>query len=243
MEVKTRRVVLFDDKSRQLDRFGALLVLVAASIVMLSLVDLYQPVDNLGAELISIAAPTLVGATLLLAARASGLAKCWQIAVDVIVLFSVLALAAATLLRSAATLDPDGPVAAPLLITLLAATTPLVIVRRLVQHRRISRGTMFGAISAYLLLPVAFFYMFLWVNTMEGEPFFGASEPTQVFMYFSLTSLTTIGYGDYTAQSDLGRLLCTAEAMIGQIYLVAFVAMLVGLFAAQWRESRTGDLS
>lgn len=241
MEVERRRVVLFDDKSRQLDRFGALLILVAASIVMLSLVDLYQPVDTLPAEFISIAASALVGATLLLATRASGLSRRWQTLVDIIVVLSVLALAAATLLRTAATLDPDGPIAAPLLITILAASTPLVIVRRLVQHRRISRGTMFGAISAYLLLPVAFFYMFLWVNSMQGTPFFGTEQPTQVYMYFSLTSLTTIGYGDYTAQADLGRLLCTAEAMIGQIYLVAFVAMLVGLFAAQWRETRSGE--
>ncbi len=243
MEVRRHRVVLFDDRSRQLDRFGVLLILVAASIVMLSLVDLYQPVDNLPAEAISIAASMLVGATLLLAARASGLARRWQTVVDVIVVLSVVALAGATLLRTAANLDPDGPFVAPLLMTLLAVTTPLVIVRRLVQHRHISRGTMFGAISAYLLLPIAFFYMFIWVNSVQPEPFFGVAQPTQVYMYFSLTSLTTIGYGDYTAQSDLGRLMCTAEAMIGQIYLVAFVAMLVGLFAAQWRESRSGEQS
>ena len=58
-----------------------------------------------------------------------------------------------------------------------------------------------------------------------------------------MATLTTIGYGDFTAHTDLGRLLCTAEAMIGQIYLVAFVAMLVGLFAAQWRETRAGEQS
>ncbi len=243
MEVRRRRVVLFDDRSRQLDRFGVLLLLVVASIIMLSLVDLYQPVDNLPAEFISISASLLVGATLLLATRASGLARRWQLVVDVIVALSVLALATATLFRTAATLDPNGPVVAPLLITVLAVTAPAVIVRRLVHHRRISRGTMFGAISAYLMLPIAFFYMFLWVNSMEVSPFFGSVEPTQVYMYFSLTSLTTIGYGDFTAQSNIGRLLCTGEAMIGQIYLVAFVAMLVGLFAAQWRESRTGEPS
>ncbi len=241
MEFRGHRIVVFDDNSRQLDRFGFLFILVVASIVMLSLVNLYQPVDNLLAQIVSVGATVLVGTTLLLAARSSGLAKHFQIVIDVIVVLSVLALALATLVSAASTLDPDGTTAAPLLITLLAAVTPALVVRRLVHHRHISRGTMFGAISAYLLLPIAFFYLFLTVNSFQVTPFFGVQEPTQVYMYFSLTSLTTIGYGDFTAQSDLGRLLCTGEAMIGQIYLVAFVAMLVGLFAAQWRETRTGE--
>ena len=241
MGFKGRRLVLFDDKSRQLDRFGILFLLVVASIIILSLVDLHQPIDNLPAELISIGASVLVGATLLLAARASGLARRWQLVVDVIVVVSVLALALATLLSTTPTLDSDGRVGAPLLITVLAVLAPALIVRRLVQHRHISRGTMFGAISAYLLLPIAFFYMFNTVNSLQATPFFGVQEPTQIYMYFSLASLTTIGYGDFTAHSDLGRLLCTGEAMIGQIYLVAFVAMLVGLFAAQWRETRAGQ--
>jgi len=241
MKIRSRGIVFFDDKSRQLDRFGVLLMLVVASIVMLSLVDLYQPVDDVPAELISIAASTLVGATLVIAARASGVRHRWQVVIDVIVVFSVVAMSIATLLRTEATLDPDGPVAAPLLITLLAATTPAIIVRRLVQHRRISRGTMFGAISAYLLLPIVFFYLFIWANSLFDMPFFGSDQPTQIYMYFSLASLTTIGYGDYTAHTDFGRLLATSEAMIGQIYLVAFVAMLVGLFAEQWRQSRASE--
>ena len=243
MEARRRRLVIFDDKSAQLDRFGVLFLLVVASIVMLSLVDLHQNVDDKPAELISVGASILVGGTLLLAARASGLARRWQFVVDIIVVLSVVGLALATVVSHAAILDPERTVAAPLLITVLAALTPALIVRRLVQHRQISRGTMFGAISAYLLLPIAFYYTFITVNAYQSTPFFGAEQPTQIYMYFSMATLTTIGYGDFTAHTDLGRLLCTAEAMIGQIYLVAFVAMLVGLFAAQWRETRAGEQS
>jgi hypothetical protein len=57
-------------------------------------------------------------------------------------------------------------------------------------------------------------------------------------MYFSLTTITTTGYGDLTAQTDVGRTLAMAEAVIGQIYLVTFVAMLVGLFIAGRRTLR-----
>ena len=63
-------------------------------------------------------------------------------------------------------------------------------------------------------------------------PYFGESQPTTSYMYFSLTTITTTGYGDFTAASEFGRLLAMAEAVTGQVYLVTFVAMLVGLFAA-----------
>ncbi|MDP2012665.1 MAG: ion channel [Actinomycetota bacterium] len=243
MEVKRRRFALFDDASPQLDRFGLLLVLVVASIVMLSLVDLYHPADALPERLVPVGATVLVGATLLLAARASGVAKRWQRIGEVAVGIGIASLAIVALFSNSSGPDLNEDSTAPVLMMLLAVLTPLVVVRRLIQHRRVSRGTMFGAISAYLLLPIAFFYLFISVNAFQSQPFFGVEQPSQVYMYFSLTSLTTLGYGDYTAQTDLGRLLSTGEAMIGQIYLVAFVAMLVGLFAAQWRESRAGDQS
>ena len=46
-------------------------------------------------------------------------------------------------------------------------------------------------------------------------------------LYFSFTTLTTVGYGDYTAASNLGHTLAMAEALIGQIYLVTVVAVIV----------------
>ena len=59
-------------------------------------------------------------------------------------------------------------------------------------------------------------------------------------MYFSLTSITTLGYGDLAAVSPAGRLLATTEAVIGQVYLVTFVAMIVGLIVEQ-RQREKGN--
>jgi hypothetical protein len=117
-------------------------------------------------------------------------------------------------------------------VVLLAVVAPMAVIRRLVQHRVVTRGTLLGAISGYLLLPIAFFYLFIASANWMREPFFGTPQPTTTYMYFSLTTVTTTGYGDYTAQTEFGRLLAMAEALSGQIYLVTFVAMLVGLFIA-----------
>jgi ion channel len=47
-------------------------------------------------------------------------------------------------------------------------------------------------------------------------------------VYFSFTTMATVGYGDLTAQGGVGRALEVTEGIFGQIYLVTAVAALVG---------------
>jgi hypothetical protein len=46
-------------------------------------------------------------------------------------------------------------------------------------------------------------------------------------LYFSLTTLTTTGYGDIVAVDPLARSLANLEAVIGPFYLAMTVARLV----------------
>jgi len=46
-------------------------------------------------------------------------------------------------------------------------------------------------------------------------------------MYYSFVTLTTVGYGDLTASTAIGRMLSVTEALVGQLYLVTVVAILV----------------
>ena len=41
-------------------------------------------------------------------------------------------------------------------------------------------------------------------------------------------TLTTVGYGDFTAATSTGRMIAVSEALTGQLYLVSAVALLVG---------------
>ena len=53
------------------------------------------------------------------------------------------------------------------------------------------------------------------------------------FNYFSMVTLTTLGYGDITPQSPGAGALCQVEAIVGQFYTAVVVAWLVGNFVSE----------
>ena len=64
---------------------------------------------------------------------------------------------------------------------------------------------------------------------LESGSFFaqGTDGTAAIRLYFSYTTMTTVGYGDYSAANDLGRTLAVLEGLVGQLYLVTVVAVLV----------------
>ena len=68
------------------------------------------------------------------------------------------------------------------------------------------------------------------IDRISGGHFFtniGDATPSDC-VYFSFTTLTTIGYGDITASGNFGHTLSVTEGLVGQIYLVTIVSLLVG---------------
>jgi hypothetical protein len=105
----------------------------------------------------------------------------------------------------------------------------VAIVSRLVgRSAGVDGRTVLGAVCVYLLLGTLFTFGFGAVAARE--PFFAGGEPATLasLQYFSLATLTTVGYGDLAAATRLGRSLAVIEALVGQIYLVTVVALLVG---------------
>lgn len=232
----TRRI--FDDESRYLDRYGLLLVVTTIAVVTLSLIDL-GPRDDLASALGQLTVSVFVGATLLIALQASGVRRRYQLIANIGIGVGILASLVVVLLQALGDGDAAGLGATSLVWTVLSLFAPILVIRRLVRHRAASVKTLLGAVSAYLLIALAFTFMFLDVNAF-GRSFFGSDEPTTSFMYYSLVTITTLGYGDLAAAEPIGRLLSTIEAVVGQVYLVTFVAMIVGLLVAQAQRARDG---
>ncbi|HXX81882.1 MAG TPA: potassium channel family protein [Thermodesulfovibrionales bacterium] len=96
-----------------------------------------------------------------------------------------------------------------------------------------------GAIAAYLLIGVVFAKTYTLINYLMPGAFNIASPATpfagegrQAFYYFSIVTLTTVGYGDITAAAPTARSLVMVEALIGQLYPAILLARLVSLSVA-----------
>ena len=117
------------------------------------------------------------------------------------------------------------------LVLLLAA---VLIVRRVLTLPEVTLQSIFGAVSAYMIIGLMFAAIFSAMNRFGNGNFFVpgqvASARTQAFQYFSFTTLTTLGYGDYTAAQSSGQAVAVMEAVLGQVFLATLVARLVAAF-------------
>jgi Ion channel len=115
------------------------------------------------------------------------------------------------------------------LVLLLAAVT---IVRRVLAFGTVTLQSIYGAVSAYLVIGLMFAAFFAAINGLVTGDFFANGEhaSTQTFQYFSFTTLTTLGYGDFTAAGNGGRAVAILEALAGQIFLATLVARLVAAY-------------
>jgi hypothetical protein len=100
---------------------------------------------------------------------------------------------------------------------------------------RITSRRLQGAAVVYLNLALIFASVFSLIWELRPASFtnlsFAAGGPEELdtMMYFSLTTLTTTGYGDIVPVDPFARKLANLESVLGQFYLAITVARLVTL--------------
>lgn len=111
----------------------------------------------------------------------------------------------------------------------LVAGAPIAIGWSAVRRRVIDVQTILAALCIYVLVGMFFAFLYSGIGNAASMPFFAqeAHATSADYQYFSFVTLTTTGYGDLTAASNLGRSFAVLEALTGQIYLVTIVALLV----------------
>ena len=137
-----------------------------------------------------------------------------------------------------------------ILSILFLAVTTTVILKSVFQLAEVTTDTVAGALCGYLLLGVAFGHAYSLIDILAPGSFVGgdlAGERTDpgrthaVLTYFSVTTLTTVGYGDVTPATGLTRGLSNVEAILGQFYLAVVIADLIGKWVAQALADRAAD--
>jgi hypothetical protein len=201
-------------------RYGLLLIATLASLAVQGML----PTSAVQQVLVAV----LAAASLLLALRAAQLSER---------LLAVAAVLAGLVVAVSVVRALDGGIgegAARAANAAILAFGPPAIALGLIRDLRTSGAvhveTLAGVLSLYILLGMIFGFLYGTIDQVGNAPFFAGGQPGTVSncLYFSFITLTTVGYGDFVAKSDVGHTLAVFEALLGQIYLVTIVSVIVG---------------
>ncbi len=121
--------------------------------------------------------------------------------------------------------------------TLYALGCTVAVLAFVAENRQgVTLDSLLAAVAAYVLLAISFSCVFSLLGMLNADSFHPATvvshaHPAHVYLtmiYFSLVTLTTVGYGDITPVGGYAQMFSGVEALIGQLYLAILVAYLVG---------------
>jgi voltage-gated potassium channel len=114
----------------------------------------------------------------------------------------------------------------------------ILVLDSVYHQQRITLDSILGAFCGYFLLGIAFAHLYCLVqiaapNSFDGAPGIMvamtiADERFFLLSYFSLVTLTTVGYGEIWPATELTRSLAAIEAILGQFFVAVLVADLIG---------------
>lgn len=122
------------------------------------------------------------------------------------------------------------------------------MVEAILLDMEVTVDTLCRAVSAYLLLGIT--WMGLYALLLQLDPQALSSSPGLLadgtfggndLLYFSFTTLTTLGYGDILPNSPIARSLVIMESVLGPLYLSILIAHLVALYGHSLTTRRKGN--
>jgi len=128
---------------------------------------------------------------------------------------------------------------------LAISAVSLIIARAVFASGRVTFHRVQGAVVLYLNFALLFFTIYrpmevLLPGSFSNLPHAGAEYGSgAALLYFSFSTLTTLGYGDIVPVHPLARSLANLEGVIGQLYPATLLARLVSLEIEHRRQSKT----
>lgn len=203
-------------------------ILTALAVLMVFHLFVFAPIETDHAPLRPVGA-------VFVACLAAGLLILSRSFVPIMGLICVVGLLAASLILRARGTQPSLDVSLQATAWLLIALViTWVVARAVFEPGRITYHRVVGAILLYLTIGLVFVALYTMLGAWVPNAFNGltvtahVSIPTDL-VYFSFTTLTTVGYGDIVPVHPLARSLSNLEAIIGQLYPATLLARLVSL--------------
>ena len=116
--------------------------------------------------------------------------------------------------------------------------TALIIAYEAVHERWVTRDTLLGALVVYLLIGITSTVVYEVIEVLAPGSFthLQGLSPEEAFAelnYFSLVTLTTLGYGDIAPVAPTARTMAVLEAIVGQFFVAGVVGLLISRGSTQ----------
>ena len=135
-----------------------------------------------------------------------------------------------------------GAIGASAQVCVLGAST-FAVIKRVVDHENVTVETIFGGLSAYMLLGQVFAWVYLALPGYLHDQVISPAEPGEIPIYYSYVVLTTLGFGDINPVGQLARRVTVFQALVGQVFLAVLIARLVTQYSGQVRGSAQAEPS
>ena len=124
----------------------------------------------------------------------------------------------------------------------------LHLLRFILRAPRIDSEVLCAGVAGYLMVGLLWAAAYVFTAQLVPGSFVfsvgpAASDSMKGFtaLYYSVITLTTVGYGDIVPVSGAARMLAMMEAMTGTLYMAVLVARLVSLYSSPNPPAEAGD--
>ena len=110
---------------------------------------------------------------------------------------------------------------------------------------RVTRHVLYATFCLYLMIGLFWGMLYAILNEITPGAYAGTllenaqGHSVHIFTYFSMVTLTTLGYGDITPQTAGAASLCQMEAIVGQFFTAILAAWLVGMYVSERQYIKT----
>lgn len=117
-----------------------------------------------------------------------------------------------------------------ILLVVFYVFTLSLVAAYVIRPGDVTRDKIYGAISIYLLSGLSWASIFGLIDGIDPGSFICTSGGGVDFIYYSFSTLTTLGYGDILPITPKARALASLEAVSGVTYMAIAIARLVSLY-------------
>ena len=118
------------------------------------------------------------------------------------------------------------------------------LLRGVLTSKKVTSDVLYGAVVVYLLIAIAWGWVYSFLEfLMPGsfEIFFGPNtggKPVWAdLVYFSFTTLTSIGFADILPITYFSRAFAVLETVMGLLYITVLIGRLVGMYSGEAAEA------